>query len=48
MKGFRPSPRMVNRKDPDHPVWFLFVLVDVTRELPWGGGGVRGGGADAD
>lgn len=40
MKAFRQLLRMVNKKDPDHPVQFLFVLVDVTRELPWGAGGV--------
>lgn len=36
MKAFRQLRRMVNREDPDYPVWFFFVLVDVTRVLPWG------------
>lgn len=24
---------MVNRKHPDHPVWFLFIPLDMTREI---------------
>lgn len=36
MKAFRQLRRMVNREDPDYPVWFFFVLVDMSRVLPWG------------
>lgn len=46
MKALRQVPSMVNRKDPNHPAWFLSVLVDLTRELPPAMGEGAGGGHD--